>query len=133
MTTTEATKCCGGKSTACAQNKVENRSTYRPKFDMWYREGRVFLQGDLPGVAPEDLEIEYEDGTLTLRGSVVNRVPASGILRREYGVGDFQRQFTLGHEIDADSITAELEGGVLTLVLPLVGKAKPRRIDVAVS
>jgi HSP20 family protein len=49
---------------------------------------------------------------------------------REYGVGDFQRNFEVGEQIDAERISAEYSDGVLTLHLPKVVAARPRKIAV---
>ncbi len=132
MTTTDTSKCCGGDCST-VEEQVTSTPTYRPKFDWWVGDDGVVLKGDLPGVSPEQLELEYEDGTLSIRANVRDRLPETGVLRREYGIGNFQRKFQVGHEIDASAITAHLDGGVLTLVLPLQEKAKPRRIDVNVA
>ncbi len=48
----------------------------------------------------------------------------------EYNVGHYTRGFTLSSKIDRDKISAQLDDGVLTLTLPKVNEAMPRRIAV---
>ena len=109
---------------------VAKTSTYLPAFDVWQSDDRVILQGDLPGVAPDQLEIQFEEGTLKLRGKVAPRLPNAGVLRREYGVGHYERHFAIGENIDTEKITATLRDGVVTIELPIVAKAQPRRIEI---
>jgi len=56
--------------------------------------------------------------------------PASGWLAREYEIGDFHRTFKVTDSISSDRIAAEYELGILTLRLPKVEAARPRRIEV---
>lgn len=109
---------------------VPKQNTYLPAFDVWQSDDRVILQGDLPGVAPDQLEIQFEEGTLKLRGKIHPRLPSAGVLRREYGVGNYERHFAIGENIDAERITATLRDGVVTIELPIVAKAQPRRIEI---
>ena len=48
----------------------------------------------------------------------------------EYGIGEFRRRFRLGDGIDAESVGASFDGGVLTIDLPKAGPAKGRRIEI---
>ncbi len=109
---------------------VPKQNTYVPAFDLWKSDERVILQGDVPGVEPGDLEIRFEDGTLRLLAKVTSRLPSEGVLRREYGVGNYERHFSIGDNIDAEAITATLRDGVVTIELPIVPKAQPRRIEI---
>jgi HSP20 family molecular chaperone IbpA len=88
------------------------------------------LYGDLPGVTKDNLEVRFENGELTVEGKVVSRHTEHEYVYGEYGIGDFQRSFTISETIDSEKIAAELRNGVLTLHLPKVEKAKPRRIAV---
>ncbi len=103
---------------------------YKPRFDVWEDDNEVTLLGDLPGVLPEDLEIRYQDQQLTISGKVPPRHEQGMLRLSEYGVGDFQRSFTLADTIDPDQISADLKNGVLTLHLPKKEEVKSRRITV---
>jgi HSP20 family protein len=89
---------------------------------------------DLPGVRSEQVDLNVQDGVLTLKASVAPRwrEGARGMLC-EYGVGDYVREFRLGEAIDTTRISAEMKNGVLTLKLPKVEAARPRKIQVAIK
>lgn len=103
---------------------------FSPRFDIWENEDELVLYGDLPGVASEDLDIHFEKGELKIFGRVAARHANTEPLYAEYGVGDFQRAFTVSELIDAERISAELKNGVLTIHLPKSESVKPRRIEV---
>ena len=105
-------------------------TTYSPRFDIWEDEDEMILYGDLPGVMPEDLDVRFENPVLTIHGKVSPRHNDIKFLHGEYGIGDFHRTFTIGEAIDTESISAELQNGVLTVHLPKSEQVKPRRIDV---
>ena len=105
-------------------------SSFRPRFDIWETENELVLCGDLPGVAPEDLEIRFENRELAIYGKVPARQENTEFLYGEYRIGDFFRTFTIGEVIDAERISAEMKDGVLTLHLPKAEAVKPRRIEV---
>ncbi|MCM2370314.1 Hsp20/alpha crystallin family protein [Aporhodopirellula aestuarii] len=111
-------------------NGQPTQSTYQPRFDIWEGDEELILYGDLPGVSSDDLEIHFENRQLTIHGKVSRCHDGEGCLYSEYGVGDFQRTFTIGEAINGDAISAELHDGVLTLHLPKSDHAKPRRIEV---
>ena len=104
--------------------------TYSPRFDIWETDEELVLYGDLPGVSPENLDIQFENRVLTINGKVEPRHQDIDFLYGEYGIGDFYRTFTVGEAIDSEKISAELRDGVLTLHLPKTEAVKPRRIEV---
>ncbi|WDQ19564.1 Hsp20/alpha crystallin family protein [Rhodopirellula sp. P2] len=116
-----------------SKQRTENTSrgtTFTPRFDIWEGEQELTLLGDLPGVDPADLDVQFENRLLTIRGQVTRHAAPDSYLQSEYEVGDFQRSFTIGEKIDASGISAEMKNGVLTLHLPKSEEAKPRRIKV---
>jgi HSP20 family protein len=97
-----------------------------------YRDGDHYvLNADLPGIDPGSVDIDVDGQLLTIRAE---RTPRSqeGVtwIARERGAGSFLRQFTLGQGIDTAGISASYENGVLSVVIPVSEKAKPRRIEV---
>jgi len=97
-----------------------------------YRDGDHYvLNADLPGIDPGSVDIDVDGQLLTIRAE---RTPRSqeGVtwLARERAAGSFQRQFTLGQGSDTPAISASYENGVLSVVIPVSEKAKPRKIAV---
>lgn len=107
--------------------------TYTPRIDIWESDEELVLSADLPGVSPEDLDIQFENRELRIYGKVGPRHEDHNFLWGEYGIGDFYRTFTIGETIDSKRISAELQDGVLTLHLPKTEAVKPRRIAVKAS
>jgi HSP20 family protein len=105
--------------------------TFRPRFDIWEKDEELLLCGDLPGVAPENLDIRFENRELVIHGKVSPRPQGAELLYEEYSIGDFYRTFRIGEAVSAEQIRAELKNGVLTVHLPKAEAAKPRRISVS--
>ncbi len=126
---TNLTKRQGDGNGAVAE-RTRNAATYTPRFDIVETEEKLLLFGDLPGVAKDDLDVRFENGELTIEGKVLPRQAEREFLYGEYGIGDFHRSFAISETIDAEKISAELRDGVLTLHLPKVEAAKPRKIKV---
>lgn len=112
------------------RSAAQAADTYVPLFDLWEGDQEYRLIGDLPGVAPEDLEVQVEHGTLSIHAKPSPRCDQRTLLWEEYGVGEFHRAFELGQDIDAQAIAAELRDGVLTIHLPKRAEVQPRRIAV---
>jgi HSP20 family protein len=103
---------------------------YTPRVDIVETENELTLYADLPGVRAEDLDMQFENGELSIYGRVAPRPRSGRHLYGEYGIGDFYRRFTVDDSIDAEKITAELTAGVLAVHLPKSEAVKPRRIQV---
>ena len=105
--------------------------TYSPQVDIAETTAEVTLTVDLPGVKQEAIELYFEEGELAIRAAVAPRhADETRYLLREYGVGDFQQTFRVGEQIDVDGIVANYAHGVLTVHLPKVQAAQPRKIAV---
>lgn len=104
---------------------------YRPLADIREGDHGVTLAVEMPGVGPDDVEIELERRVLTIRGrGRVTSPEGYRLVYAEYGEGDYERAFTLSDEIDAQAIEASMQNGVLTLTLPRAEAAKPKQIKV---
>lgn len=104
---------------------------YTPRVDIFETPDTLVFQSDLPGVKADDVEINCDDGEISIRGKVRPRQPeAQQYLDREYGVGDFYRSFTVEAPVRPEAIKAELKDGVLTLTVPKAESAKTRKIPI---
>jgi len=112
--------------------RIRGGRTYVPNVDIIEEQDRMLLIADVPGAAPEDIDISYERGLLTIHARVKPRQDPkkTNYLLREYGVGDFHRSFEIGEGIDASKIEAEMRCGVLTVHLPKAAELLPRKITV---
>ncbi|MEX0712617.1 MAG: Hsp20/alpha crystallin family protein [Pirellulales bacterium] len=107
---------------------------YRPNVDILEKNDELMLVADMPGVAGNEIDIRFEEGELTIHGPVPDRYgQQDGWLLREYGTGDFYRTFRVSEQIDAAKIEAAYANGVLTLHLPKIEAARPRKISVKAS
>src|SRR5262245_58547681 len=108
--------------------EVTRGVTVTPRVDILENEDELLLFADLPGVTQDDVDIRFENGELTLHA---RRAPAAGNREAwlvENETGDYFRAFRISEQVDASRIWAELKNGVLTLHLPKVEAAKPRKI-----
>jgi HSP20 family molecular chaperone IbpA len=107
------------------------RRTFRPSVDIIEQNEELMVVADMPGARPDDIDIQFEKGTLTIYGKVSDRQPEdTNYLSREYAVGDFWRTFQVSEAIDPSAISADFANGVLMLHLPKTAQAKPRKISV---
>jgi HSP20 family protein len=86
----------------------------------------------LPGLKPEDVDIQIVNETVTLKGEFKNELDESATyILQERPNGKFMRTVTLPDSLDAAKADAHMENGILTLVVPKAEEAKPKTIKVA--
>jgi HSP20 family protein len=99
-----------------------------------YREGEEYVVAfDLPGVAPDAIDIDVERNMLTVKAErrPLSQADDVQLELSERPLGAFSRQVMLADSLDTESIRADYSDGVLTLRIPIAERAKPRRIAVA--
>lgn len=106
--------------------------TMRPAVDIVENSQGLTLYADMPGLEQDDLQVQIDKGVLTLEGTP-KQEPKGNAVHEEFSVRPYYRQFQLPEQIDSDKAQAELKNGVLTLNLPKVEAAQPRRIQVNAS
>ncbi len=105
-----------------------------PAIDVEETAEEYLVSADLPGIKKEDINIECEGNQLTISAErKYESTDGRKQERRERFYGTFHRSFTLPTGVDADKIQASYEGGVLTVHVPKVEQAKPRKIAIGAS
>jgi len=115
---------------AVSRPEESARQYASPDVNIYETEQNYVLEAEMPGVTKDQLEITLEANSLTLVGNRTDPDPQAGLLYRESRPVSFRRVFELDPAIDASRIRAQVEQGVLTLILPKTVAVQPRRISV---
>jgi HSP20 family protein len=112
-----------------------HRGSWTPAVDIFETDGALVLKAELPDLRREDIDVNVENNTLTLRGErrFDEQVRQEQFHRIERAYGAFVRQFSLPSTVDSTKIGAEYKNGVLTIRLPLREEAKPRSVKIDVA
>lgn len=108
---------------------------WTPSVDIKEEDNQFVLFADIPGVAPEDIEVHMENGMLTIKGERKTEATQEeeNYKRVERVYGSFYRRFSLPDTADAEKIAAKATNGVLKITIPKIEKVQPRRINVDVN
>ena len=100
-----------------------------------HRDGDHYvLSADLPGVDPGSIDVDVDGQLLTIRAERTLRSDAEvQWLAHERPSGSFLRQLTLGDGLDTSAISAHYDNGVLSVIIPMSERAKPRKVEVQSS
>ena len=92
----------------------------------------MVVKTTVPGVRPEDIEIDVTGNILSIRGErkAEKEVKEENYIRRERSYGRFSREVSLPGGVLADKAEADFEDGVLTITIPKAEEAKPKVIKV---
>jgi HSP20 family protein len=103
--------------------------------DIFETEHELVLKADVPEIEMKDIDLQVENGTLTLKGErkFEQEQSGRGYHRIERGYGSFVRAFTLPDSVDVDKVKAEYKNGVLTVTLAKKEVAKPKTIRVEIN
>ena len=121
-----------GQEASQSGTGVTSAPAWAPPVDISERTDACVVTVELPGVKVEDLEIEFQDGLLTIQGErpLAQDSTDEQFHARERYYGLFRRSITLPLHVKADAIAASTEDGVLQVIVPKVEEAKPKRIEV---
>ncbi|MFI4970480.1 MAG: Hsp20/alpha crystallin family protein [Lysobacterales bacterium] len=105
---------------------------WTPRVDVREEATRFVILADLPGIDPADIEIQMDQGVLSLKGERKAETRDEGMKfsRVERGHGRFDRRFALPDSADADGISAVGKHGVLEISIPKKPQTTPRRIAI---
>ena len=115
--------------------QLDSRGLWFPALDVYETENAYVVELDLPGVHPENVDLSFEQGTLTIRGQRAPTVktPEKGELRvfsAERVSGSFVRSVRLPEYVDSEKIEAEYNNGVLVVTIPKAAAARARKITI---
>lgn len=115
----------------------QRESSWGLPLDVSEDEDEYVVTASIPGVKPENLDISFNNNTLTIKGETKSELEeereGTQWHIRERRFGSFSRTITLPSPVSADRIKADYDSGVLTLHLPKAEEAKPKRITVQTS
>ena len=114
---------------------VETNAVWMPVVDLFEDEGAYVLKAELPGLAKEDIELQVENRTLTLRGErkMEKEVKEDAYHQLERSYGRFERSFTLPDDANGAKVSAEFKDGLLKVHAPKDENARPKSIEVKVA
>ena len=109
--------------------------TAYPKVNVYEYEDKVGVVAEIPGIDKKNLDVEVEDGVMTIKGSKhgFDEDAQATVLRRELKHSAFERKFTLGESLDGDNIKANFKDGILSIEVPKVEPEKPKKTFVKIS
>ncbi|HSJ53611.1 MAG TPA: Hsp20/alpha crystallin family protein [Anaerolineae bacterium] len=114
--------------------ELRSGNWFVPATDVYETAEKVVLVMDMPGVCFDCAQVSIVDDELVVTGHVTHGEDQDDyVLYREYDVGHYHRHFGLPPTIDRARIEASMSDGVLTVVMPKVEQARPRRIAVKVA
>jgi HSP20 family protein len=107
-------------------------TVWAPAIDMVEENNNILLKVQVPGIRPEDLDIEVENNTVTLSGESRQREEETkgNVYRQEICYGRFYRRVPLPTEVQADKAKANFEHGLLTISLPKSEETRRHKIKV---
>jgi len=106
-----------------------------PKVNVYEYDDKVGIVAEIPGLSKKQIKVDVEDNILTISGdkhSVWDDAKAK-VLRRELKQSSFKRSFTLGELLDGDDISANFKDGVLSIEIPKVEPAKPKKHSINIG
>ena len=105
------------------------QGTAYPKVNVYEYDTKIGVIAEIPGLDKKDLNVEVEEGVLTVSGEKSHGFDEgkAKVLRRELKHSSFKRQFTLGEQLDGDNISANFKDGILSIEIPKVEPALPKK------
>ena len=114
--------------------ELRSGNWFVPATDIYETPEQVVLVMDMPGVCFDCVHVSIVDDELVVTGHVTHGEDEDNyVLYREYDVGHYHRHFGLSELVDRSKIEAVMANGVLTVTLPKVQEAQPRRIPIKMS
>jgi HSP20 family protein len=117
---------------ANAEENGHSIADWLPAVDIVEEQERFVLRADLPGVKAEDIDVNMENGVLSISGQRITETSddTDGVRRLERTSGKFYRRFTLPETANPEEISAKSEHGILEVTIPKQARVQARRITV---
>ncbi|HEU4996535.1 MAG TPA: Hsp20/alpha crystallin family protein [Gemmatimonadaceae bacterium] len=110
------------------------RNVWTPQIEVQRKDGQIIVKADLPGINPDDVNVELDDGVLTVSGErkEEHEEKEEGYFRSERSYGSFYRAIPLPEGVDENRIEAKFDNGVLEVKVPepRQEQKRPKRVDV---
>lgn len=108
------------------------QATTRAKIDVVEKDGNLVVRADMPGIKPQDIEIEVHGDVLTIRGQheESKQEEQENFLRRERSYKSFSRSLSLPPNVDANAIEASCHDGVLEVTVPGPKEQAPQSVTI---
>jgi HSP20 family protein len=118
-----------------SMSRPVTEGAWMPALDVYETPDKVVATMDLPGLDPKEVDVSVEDRTLTVTGKreFVQETDEQNYHRVERRYGQFSRAIRLPETADAERVRANFDKGVLTIEVPKIEAAKPRRIEIKAS
>jgi len=102
------------------RNLTSDFGSFQPRVDIIEKDDKYVFVADLPGVKKEDINVNLQDGVLTIEAKVDEEKTSETdrMIRKERRSGFFSRSLNVGENIDAGEIKAEFINGLLKLTAP---------------
>ena len=109
------------------------RTEWMPPVDIRETDEGYVFHMDVPGLKPEDLDVELHEGVLSIRGtrSEETKKEDKGYVRMERRQGSFSRQFRVPTNAQAESLKAQVKDGVLTIEVPKGAPGVARKVPIS--
>ena len=109
--------------------------TAYPKVNVYEYDDKVGIIAEIPGLDKKDLKIEVEDGILIISGDKHGLFDDEGakVIRKELKHSSFKRSFELGEQLNGDKIKASFKDGLLSIAIPKVEPAEPKKLSVKIG
>ena len=107
-----------------------------PRVNVYEYDEKIGIIAEIPGLQKKDLNVEVEEGVLTVSGEKSHGFfdeAKAKVLRRELKHSSFKRQFTLGDMLDGDNISANFKDGILSIEIPKIEPALPKKSVVKIK
>ena len=114
-----------------SKGRVFNSPTY-PAINIWTNEDGQVISAEMPGVHPDDIDIDVTGDALSISGERKSDEVAkeAHYHRRERSCGSFSRTVQLPFMVDTNKVEASIKNGVLLINLPRAEADKPKKIAI---